>query len=233
MTIFPEIALGPLSESMMRRARSQGALDLRVHDLRQWALDRHRKTDDEPFGGGPGMVMKPEPFFACIEELRGPVGDSKGGPEEPAAPAARVILMTPSGRRFDQAAAQRLAGCDHLILLCGHYEGVDQRVIDCLVDEELSLGDFVLTNGAVAAAVVTDAVVRLLPGVLGDAQSAVTESFSAGRLDWPQYTRPAEFRGMAVPEVLRGGDHGAIQTWREEQALALTRARRPDLLGEG
>lgn len=216
VTIFPEIARVPLSESIMRRAQAKGALDLRVHDLRHWTVDRHRRTDDEPFGGGPGMVMKPEPFFACVEELRGP--DS------------RVLLMSPSGRRFDQTLARRFADRPHLILLCGHYEGVDQRVIDELVDEEVSLGDFILTNGALAAAVITDAVVRLLPGVLGDAGSAVTESFGTNLLDWPQYTRPAEFRGLAVPEVLRGGDHRAIQAWREQRALELTRRKRPDLL---
>lgn len=219
ITIFPEIARVPLSESMMLRAQKQEILELNVHDLRDWTKDKHRKVDDEPFGGGPGMVMKPEPFFACVEELR----------QE----NSKVILLTPQGTQFVHRKAAEFAQESHLIFLCGHYEGIDQRVMDTLVDEEISIGDFVLTNGALAAAVVVDAVVRLIPGVLGDSQSAVEESFAENRLDWPQYTRPAQFRGLEVPAVLRSGDHQAIQNWRLQQAVELTRIRRPDLLDEG
>lgn len=212
---------GPLSESIIGRAQDNGQVGIAVHDLRDWTTDRHRQVDDEPYGGGPGMVMKPEPFFAAVRDLR---EDS---------PGARVLLMTPQGRPFAQATAQRLAQEPHLILLCGHYEGIDQRVIDGLVDEEISIGDYVLTNGALAANVVVDAVVRLLPGVLGDDQSAEVESFSdARRLEAPHYTRPAEFEGMAVPEVLLSGHHGRIEDWRREKALERTRLNRPDLLEE-
>ena len=221
VTIFPGMCRGPLSESIIGRAQDNGQVGIAVHDLRDWTTDRHRQVDDQPYGGGPGMVMKPEPFFAAVRDLR---EDS---------PGARVLLMTPQGRPFAQATAQRLAQEPHLILLCGHYEGIDQRVIDGLVDEEISIGDYVLTNGALAANVVVDAVVRLLPGVLGDDQSAEVESFSdARRLEAPHYTRPAEFEGMAVPEVLLSGHHGRIEDWRRERALERTRLNRPDLLEE-
>lgn len=221
VTIFPGMCRGPLSESIIGRAQDNGQVGIAVHDLRDWTTDRHRQVDDEPYGGGPGMVMKPEPFFAAVRDLR---EDS---------PGARVLLMTPQGRPFAQATAQRLAQEPHLILLCGHYEGIDQRVIDGLVDEEISIGDYVLTNGALAANVVVDALVRLLPGVLGDDQSAEVESFSdARRLEAPHYTRPAEFEGMAVPEVLLSGHHGRIEDWRREKALERTRLNRPDLLEE-
>lgn len=216
ITIFPGMLEGFLRESMMKRAAKLGALDLHLVNLRDFAHDRHKTTDDRPFGGGPGMVMKPEPLFEAIEAVR--------------APGCRVILMSPSGRPFGQAVARELSALQHLVLVCGHYEGVDQRVIDALVDEELSIGDYVLTNGALPAAVVVDAVVRLLPGVLGGEGAAEQESFSAGLLEYPQYTRPAEYRGMAVPEVLQGGDHAAIARWRAEQARERTRLRRPDLL---
>lgn len=221
VTIFPGMCRGPLSESIIGRAQDNGQVGIAVHDLRDWTTDRHRQVDDQPYGGGPGMVMKPEPFFAAVRDLR---EDS---------PGARVLLMTPQGRPFAQATAQRLAQEPHLILLCGHYEGIDQRVIDGLVDEEISIGDYVLTNGALAANVVVDALVRLLPGVLGDDQSAEVESFSdARRLEAPHYTRPAEFEGMAVPEVLLSGHHGRIEDWRRERALERTRLNRPDLLEE-
>ncbi|MCB1241451.1 MAG: tRNA (guanosine(37)-N1)-methyltransferase TrmD [Akkermansiaceae bacterium] len=216
ITIFPEICLAPLRESIIGRAQETGRVNLRAHDLRDWTHDRHRQVDDLPYGGGPGMVMKPEPFFEAVEALR--------------TPEARVILLTPQGRRFDQAEARRLSAESHLILLCGHYEGIDHRVVEALVDEELSIGDYVLTNGTLAAAVIVDAVVRLLPGVLGDERSAEEESFAApGVLEGPHYTRPAEFRGMKVPDVLLSGHHARIEAWRRERGLERTRENRPDL----
>ena len=226
LTIFPQVALAPLSESIIGRAVADGKVELGVHDLRGWTTDRHRRVDDEPYGGGPGMVMKPEPFFAAVRELR-----ERGG-----GAATRVVLMTPQGRRFGQAVAGEFAAAGgHLILLCGHYEGVDHRVVEGLVDEEISIGDYVLTNGAVAAAVFVDAVVRLIPGVLGDERSPEEESFADGAplLEAPCYTRPPEFEGMAVPEVLLSGHHGKIAGWRRERALERTRANRPDLLDGG
>ncbi len=217
LTLFPAICEGAFGVSMMKRAQESGLAQVNIRNLRDWATDKHRTTDDVPFGGGQGMVMKPEPLFAAVEELRGP--DS------------HVILMTPQGARFDQAAARRLATKPHLIVICGHYEGVDHRVVASLVNEELSIGDYVLTNGALAAAVVGDAVIRLIPGVLGDDNSAADDSFSAGRnLEAPQYTRPAEFRGLKVPDVLLSGNHAAIAKWREEQGRERTRRNRPDLL---
>ncbi len=218
VTIFPEIAAGPLGASIIGRAVEAGRVEIRCHDLRDYTTDRHRQVDDLPYGGGPGMVMKPEPFVAAVAALR--------------TPESRVILMTPQGRTFRQARAVELAREPHLILLCGHYEGVDHRVVEALVDEEISIGDYVLTNGTLAAAVVVDAVVRLRPGVLGDERSAEVESFSGEgrRLEAPHYTRPAEFAGLAVPEVLLSGHHGAIAAWRESQALERTRRNRPDLL---
>ena len=217
ITLFPEVVTVPLNASIMGRAQEKGALELRVHDLREHGRGTYRQVDDMPYGGGPGMVMRPEPIFAQIEAIK--------------TPQSRVIFMSPQGQRFDQRAAQRLSAEPHLIFLCGHYEGVDQRVVEALVDEELSIGDYVLTNGAIAAAVVVDAIVRLLPGVLGDEQSAVQESFGeSGLLDHPHYTRPAEFRGMKVPDILMSGDHAKVAKWRQEQALDRTRANRPDLL---
>lgn len=219
LTLFPEIALAPLGESMMKRAQKAGLVDIQAHDLRNWATGKHRKTDDYLCGGGQGMLLKPEPIFAAIEELR--------------SPASKVILLTPQGKVFKQAMARELSNEDHLIFLCGHYEGVDQRVIDELVDLELSIGDYVLTNGAIAAAVVTDAIVRLLPGALGDARSAVDESFSdPNLLEAPAYTKPIEFRGLKVPDVLLSGHHAKIKEWKAEQAVERTKANRPDLLKE-
>ena len=206
---------GLLGESMLRIAREKGAADIRLRNLRDWAPGKHRVTDEPPYGGGAGMVLKVEPIAMALEELR--------------QPASRVILLSAQGRRFDQAAAKRLAGEKHLIMISGHYEGIDQRVAEHLVDEEISLGDYILTNGTLAALVVTDAVVRLLPGVLGDEQSAADESFSHGLLEYPHYTRPAEFRGWKVPDILLSGNHAAIEAWRREQARVRTRDRRPDL----
>ena len=206
---------GLLSESMLRIAREKGAADIRLRNLRDWAPGKHRVTDEPPYGGGAGMVLKVEPIAIALGELR--------------QPASRVILLSAQGRRFDQATAKRLAGEKHLIMISGHYEGIDQRVAEHLVDEEISLGDYILTNGTLAALVVTDAVVRLLPGVLGDEQSAADESFSHGLLEYPHYTRPAEFRGWKVPDILLSGNHAAIEAWRREQARERTRQRRPDL----
>lgn len=216
VTLFPAMFPGVLGESMLRVARERGAVDIRVIDLRDYTDGRHRVADDYPFGGGGGMVLKPEPLFAAVEALRGP--DS------------RVVLLCPQGPTFTQADAARLAKAAHLVLLCGHYEGVDERVRTEIVDEEVSIGDYVLTGGELPALVVLDAVVRLLPGVLGDPAGPAQESFAAGRLDYPQYTRPAEFRGLQVPEVLLSGDHGRIARWRRREALRRTLARRPDLL---
>ena len=216
LTLFPAMFAGPLDESIIKRAREAGLLDLSIHQLRDYAHDRHRTVDDRPFGGGPGMLLKPEPIFEAVESL--------------ASDQARVVLLSPSGRTFNQATAQELAKVEHLVLVSGHYEGFDERVRENLADDELSIGDYVLTNGALPVMVVIDAVTRLLPGVLGDDSSAVEESFSHGLLEYPQFTRPAEFRGMKVPEVLLSGNHAAIAKWRAEQARLRTSERRPDLL---
>jgi len=216
VTLFPEIALAPLDDSIIRRARDAGIADLRAHQLRNWSQDKHRRVDAAPFGGGPGMLLRPEPIFAAVEALRGP--DS------------HVILLTPQGRRHDQATATRLATHSHLILLSGHYEGVDHRVVEALVDEEISIGDYILTNGSIAAAVLCDSIIRLLPGALGDDASTHSESFSDPHLlEAPAYTKPVEFRGMAVPEVLRSGNHAAITAWRHQAATKRTHKNRPDL----
>jgi tRNA (guanine37-N1)-methyltransferase len=217
LTIFPEMCRAPLAESIMKRACENGLVELRIHDLRNWAVGKHRIVDDEPFGGGPGMVMKPEPFFRAVEELR--------------TLEAKVLLLTPQGERLRQSMVKELSTESHLIVLCGHYEGVDHRVVEHLVDREISIGDYVLTNGAIAANVLVDAVVRLIPGVLGDPGSAEEESFSQPHLlEGPHYTRPAEFRGMKVPEILLSGHHEKIRAWRAEQGLERTRRNRPDLL---
>ena len=220
VTIFPRMVEGPLSDGIVQRAREAGLVDLRVHDLRDHTDDRHRTVDDAPFGGGPGMVMKAEPFHRALEKVR-----SDGSPGREA-----VVLLSPRGRRFDQEAAHRLARLDRLVLLCGRYEGIDERVAEGLATEELSLGDFVLTGGETAALAVVEATVRLLPGALGDEDSAGSDSFEGGILDWPHYTRPASWRERAVPEVLLSGDHGRIRRWRRREALRATRERRPDLL---
>jgi tRNA (guanine37-N1)-methyltransferase len=227
LTLFPEICRAPLSESIMKRARENKIVDLRIHNLRDWTKDKHRIVDDAPFGGGQGMVMKPEPIFAAVEELRAQV-DEKSKIENR---KSKIILMSPAGRRFDQPMAERFSREPHLIVICGHYEGVDHRVIEHLVDLEISIGDYVLTNGAIAAVVLVDAIVRLLPGALGHEQSAADDSFSAGLLEAPQYTRPAEFRDWQVPDVLVSGNHAEIAAWRKKEALRRTRENRPDLLG--
>ena len=217
VTLFPEVALAPLSDSIIQRARAAGLVEVIGHQLRDWSEDKHRRVDDSPCGGGQGMVLKPEPLFAAVAALRGA--------------ETRVILMTPQGKPFKQAVARELATAGHLLILCGHYEGVDQRVIEALVDEEISIGDYILTNGALAAAVLCDAVIRLLPGALGDDRSPVEESFSdPNLLEAPAYTRPIDFQGLSVPEVLLSGHHGKIQDWKEQNALARTRHNRPDLL---
>jgi tRNA (guanine37-N1)-methyltransferase len=220
LTLFPEICRAPLSESIMKRAQENKIVDLRIHNLRDWTKDKHRIVDDAPFGGGQGMVMKPEPIFAAVEELRAQVDEK-----------SKIILMSPAGRRFDQPMAERFSREPHLIVICGHYEGVDHRVIEHLVDLEISVGDYVLTNGAIAAVVLVDAIVRLLPGALGHEQSAADDSFSGGLLEAPQYTRPAEFRDWKVPDVLVSGNHAEIAAWRKKEALRRTRENRPDLLG--
>ena len=216
LTLFPAMFAGPLDESIVNRARQSGLLDLKIHQLRDWTHDRHKTVDDRPFGGGPGMLLKPEPLFEAIESLQ--------------REKTRVILLSPSGRKFDQAIARELAQQDDLLLVCGSYEGFDERVREALADDELSIGDYVLTNGALPAMVVIDAVTRLLPGVLGDDESSHDESFSHGLLEYPQYTRPAEFRGMKVPDVLLSGNHAEIEKWRREQAKLQTEKQRPDLL---
>jgi len=216
LTLFPAMFAGPLDESIVKRARDTGLVDLKIHNLRDWAHDRHKTVDDRPFGGGPGMLLKPEPLFEAIESLR--------------REKTRVILMSPAGRPFNQAVARELAEQEDLLLVTGHYEGFDERVRETLADDELSIGDYVLTNGALPTMVVIDAVVRLLPGVLGDDDSSRDESFSQGLLEYPHYTRPAEFRGMKVPDVLVSGHHAEIEKWRREQAKLRTKERRPDLM---
>jgi tRNA (guanine37-N1)-methyltransferase len=218
LTLFPEICRAPLNESMMKRAQESGGLRLRIYNLREWTTDKHHIVDDSPYGGGQGMVMKPEPVFAAVESL---LKDS-----------SKVVLMTPQGRKLDQQIAREFSAEEHLIIVCGHYEGIDHRVVDHLADAEISIGDYVLTNGAIAAVVFVDAVARLLPGVLGHEQSALDDSFSSGLLEAPQYTRPAEFLGWKVPEILLSGNHEEILAWRKSEARRRTRENRPDLLGE-
>lgn len=224
LTLFPEMfeEPGPLSSSMVGRARAAGQVDIRIRNIRDWTHDRHRVADDAPYGGGAGMVMKPEPLVEAIETVRreGRAGNSR----------SKVVYLTPAGELFNQAVARRFAQLDHLILICGHYEGIDERVRDLAIDEEVSIGDYVLTGGELPAMVVTDAVVRLLPGVLGNPDSARQESFMDHILDYPVYTRPEEFRGVRVPEVLLSGHHAQIQRWRRKMALKRTAERRPDLL---
>lgn len=229
LTIFPRLFAPFLEESILGSALRRGLLAVAVHDLRDWTQDRHRSVDDAPYGGGPGMVLRPEPLVAAIEALAGPKGPER---------AARVVLLSPQGGRLDQTGLGALASEEHLVLVCGRYEGVDQRAIDLAVDAELSVGDYVLSGGEVPALVVIEGVARLLPGVVGNPESVADESFQAGLLEGPHYTRPPIFGGLAVPEVLRSGDHGAVARWRAERARERTRARRPDLLrtrpgGEG
>jgi tRNA (guanine37-N1)-methyltransferase len=221
VTLFPEICRAPLSESIMKRAQENRIVELHLHNLRDWTTDKHHVVDDAPFGGGQGMVMKPEPIFAAVQDLKSQISNCK----------SQILLMSPAGRRFDQQMARQLSQEPHLIIISGHYEGVDHRLIEHLIDLEISIGDYVLTNGGIAAVVLVDSIVRLLPGTLGHEQSAADDSFSNGLLEAPQYTRPADFRGWKVPEVLLSGNHAEIAKWRKEQAIKRTREIRPDLLG--
>jgi tRNA (guanine37-N1)-methyltransferase len=216
LTLFPAMFVGPLDESIVRRARKAGLLDLNIHNLRDYAHDRHQTVDDRPFGGGPGMLLKPEPIFEAVAALAGR--------------KTRVVLLSPSGRTFNQAVVRELVSYEHLLLVSGSYEGFDERVRAHLADDELSIGDYILTNGALPAMVIIDSVVRLIPGALGDDESPQDESFSHGLLEYPQFTRPADFRGMKVPEVLTSGNHAEIAKWRAQQAKLRTQEKRPDLL---
>ena len=219
ITALPGLVEDPLQYSILRRAQESGTVTIAVHDLRAYATDKHRQIDDYPFGGGAGMVLKPEPIFRCVEAL-----------EEEHGAADEVIYLTPDGERLEQPTVNQLSMHEHVILLAGHYKGVDQRVRDTLITRDISIGDYVLSGGELPALVLVDAMVRLVPGVLGDASSALTDSFQDGLLDAPVYTRPAEFRGQSVPDVLRSGDHERVDAWRDEKRLEKTRARRPDLL---
>ena len=217
VTIFPEYFTGPLDAALLGKARAKGLLDIRVHDLREHATDKHRTVDDEPFGGGPGMVMMPQPWFDAVEAIDG-------------SDRARRVLLTPAGRRLDQRSGEQLSAAPHLILMCGRYEGIDERVATGLATDEISIGDYVLAGGESAALVLIEVVTRLREGVIGEPASLIEESFTTGLLDYPHYTRPAEFRGMRVPDVLVSGDHAAIEKWRRDEALRRTKERRPDLL---
>ena len=219
VTIFPKMVVAPLSEGIIARAIDRGLLDVRIHDLRDFTTDRHRVVDDVPFGGGPGMVLKPEPVFRAVERIR----DDRGEP-------GAVVLTSPDGPRLTQAVAQRLRSLAHVVILCGRYEGVDDRVRQHVATEDLSIGDYVLSGGELPALVIVDAVARLVPGVVGDEQSVVRDTFATGLLDFPQFTRPAEFGGHAVPPVLLSGHHRQIERWRRREALARTLDRRPELL---
>lgn len=223
LTALPEIVQGPLQHSILRRAAQKGRVDIRVHDIRDYAFDKHRQIDDYPYGGGAGMVLKPEPIFACLDVLKQEADETGHAIDD-------VIFLTPDGVVFNQRLANELSLEKHLVLLAGHYKGVDQRVRDTLVTREISIGDYVLSGGELPALVLVDAIVRLLPGVLGDATSALSDSFQDDLLDAPVYTRPAVFQGVTVPEVLLSGDHEKIAAWREAQRQAKTRERRPDLL---
>jgi len=220
ITIFPELVTGVSDHGILRRAQQAGLVEIRVVNLRNFAPDRHRSVDDRPYGGGEGMVLMPGPLFAAIEFCRG----------EPRSPGSRVVLLTPQGKTWTQEMAAEFARVSHVVLVCGRYEGVDQRVTDTMVDLEVSIGDFVLTGGEIPALVILDTVVRLIPGALGSLESSRNESFSSGLLDYPQYTRPAEFRGLRVPDVLLSGDHAVIQRWRKERALEKTLKNRPELV---
>jgi tRNA (guanine37-N1)-methyltransferase len=223
LTLFPEMFPGYLGQSLLKRAIDAGLVDIRLHDIRDWARGKHREVDDRPFGGGPGMVLRPEPVVECTESV-----------QQQADPPGHIVLLTPQGRPLDQSVVEELAGRGRLLLICGRYEGVDQRAIDILRPDELSIGDFILNGGEVAAMVVIDAVVRLVPGVLGDDESNRQDSFSGDPplLEFAQYTRPREYRGLKVPEVLTSGNHPEIARWREEQKIERTRQRRSDLLGD-
>ena len=237
LSTFPHMYDSVMGESMMKRAQEKGILEFRAHDLRDWTHDRHRTTDDDPYGGGAGLVMKCDPIFEAVEATLGKefveaklaAAPPQGESQQRSSAAPQIVFLAPQGRPFDDAYADKLAAADHLLFICGHYEGIDERVYT-LADHVISLGDYVLTSGELASMVVIDAAVRKLPGVLGAAEGPVDESFSSGLLEYPQYTRPADFRGMRVPEVLTSGNHAAIARWRREQSLARTAAARPDLI---
>lgn len=216
VTLFPEMFIGPFEQSIISRAKKKGLVKILIHQLRTWAKDKHHLTDDRSFGGGPGMVLKPEPLFDCIENLKNE--------------SSKVILMSPQGKVFNQSKAQSLKEESHLIIVCGRYEGVDQRFIDELVDEEISIGDYVLSGGEPAAIVVVDSIVRLIPGAIGKEESLMNESFNQNLLDYPVYTQPAEFRNLKVPEILLSGNHGEIDKWRKEKAIEKTKKVRPELM---
>lgn len=231
LTLFPEMLQGPLNESIMKRAQDKHLVRFQLVNIRDFADNKHRTVDDEPFGGGPGMIMQPQPVFSAVEAAVSESLDKVGltGEKKIRSGSPRIILMSPQGRVFKQSIAAELAQEEHLILVCGHYEGIDERIREHCITDELSIGDYVLTGGELAAMVICDAVVRLVPGVLGDHASVEEESFSAGMLEYPQYTRPRDFRGWKVPDVLLSGNHAAISKWRRQQALQRTRERRPDL----
>lgn len=224
ITIFPDFFRGAFEHGIIRRAQQAGIVEIRAHDLRKWTKDKHHQVDDRPFGGGDGMVLKPEPIFEAVEDITGSSDRSN------LSDTLRVVLLSPQGAVFNQNLAQELAQASQLVLICGRYEGVDERVVEALVTDEISIGDYVLSGGEPAALVLVDAIVRLIPGALGSETSATRDSFSAQMLDFPQYTRPPEFRGMRVPEVLLSGNHAEIARWREEKALEKTRRNRPDLI---
>ena len=228
ITIFPKMFPALLGESMLKRAQTGGTVTIDIHDLRRYTHDKRRTVDDRPYGGGPGMVLKPEPVFEAVEALEAKRHGSR--PRRDKAGGCEIILMSPAGVRLTQTVAQQLTPRHHLVILCGHYEGVDERIRQALVDREISIGDYVLTGGELPALVLIDAVVRLLPGVIGHPEATQEESFMNGLLEYPHYTRPPVFRGMAVPEALRGGDHEQVATWRTLQAFAKTSHRRPDLI---
>jgi tRNA (guanine37-N1)-methyltransferase len=220
ITIFPKMFKAVLNESIIRRAQNKGKVEIYMHNLRNYSCDKHKKVDDRPFGGGSGMVMRPQPIFRAVEDIKAKVKTKK----------AKVILLCPQGEKLNQKVAKRLAKYKHLILICGHYEGIDERVRQYLVDEEISIGDYVLTGGELPAMVLVDCIVRLMPGVLGDKNSLNFESFKGNLLEYPQYTRPAKFKDMSVPSILLSGDHKKIQLWKTKEALKRTKKRRPDLL---
>ena len=222
LTIFPKMFDSVLGESIIKRARGKGVVEINIIDLRLFSTDKHRKVDDKPFGGGPGMVMNAEPFFEAVNYIRKKTKDSRL--------KTRTILLSPKGRRFNHGLAKKLSKYEHMVLLCGHYEGIDERVTSHLADEELSIGDFVLTGGELPAMVIIDSVVRLLPGALGDDDSSKNESFSENLLEYPHYTRPADYKGMKVPDVLLSGDHEKIKEWRKKEAVKATKKKRPDLM---
>ena len=224
ITIFPGLFEAFVRESMVGIAVRNAHISVDVHDLRRYTEDRHKTVDDAPFGGGPGMVMKPEPLVACIDALAGQKGEGR---------KARVVLLSPQGSKLDQRRVGELSGEEHVVLVCGRYEGVDQRAIELAIDEEISIGDYVLCGGEIPAMALIEGMIRLIPGVLGNPESIQTESFRMSLLEGPQYTRPAEFHGLHVPDVLRSGDHAAIASWRAERAREFTRQRRPDLLSSG